>query len=86
MTRAYKKRAAVGRPSSTFSVRLGRFGTDPITVNTLKSGATIGEVLELAGWSVEGSEAIYKNGERVLSTAQVVADDIISIVEHKEAG
>lgn len=84
------RKVAARKPSvasgKTTSVRVGRFGSDPVTVVVKGSKATVGDVLERAGIALGRSERVWLNGTKASAADAVRTGDIVSVVSPKEAG
>lgn len=72
-------------PSAQFNVRVGRFGTDPISVR-VSANSTVKIVLQKAEMDLTEVEKIFLNGETAPLSRKVKRGDIVSIVSPKEAG
>lgn len=81
------KRTAKNAPAGAGAkVLVGRFGENPVRV-TAKRGATVGAVLEQAGFAgLASNERVWLNNKRTTKGAKVRNGDILAIVTPKQAG
>lgn len=81
VTKVVKKVVATG----TESVMFGRFGEQPKTIK-VKKGATVKDMLSLAGVTIGTKEKVWVNGTRATFETKVKSGDIVAVVSPKEAG
>jgi len=66
-------------------VTIGRFGNPPVNV-TVPEGASVAQVLDMAGIVPEGREELFVEGEKATDADVLENGDILSIVTPKQAG